>query len=91
MVGFIGLKRASVKDSWGNYGLMLGAFAMSLMLLSRALETIALSTAYAVWAGIGTLGAAGLVIILYRESVSPLRIVAMLGVIGCIIGLRLTA
>ncbi|GKU79421.1 QacE family quaternary ammonium compound efflux SMR transporter [Paenibacillus sp. L3-i20] len=89
MIGFIGLKRSSERETWGNYLLMLGAFAVSLTLLSMALETLALSVAYTVWAGIGTVGAVTLGILLYKEPISPMRIISIVGIITCIIALRL--
>jgi len=91
MIGFIGLKRSSERETWGNYFLMLGAFAVSLTLLSMAMQTITLSVAYAVWAGIGTIGAVSLGILLYNESASPMRIVSILGIIMCVIALRLAS
>ncbi|GAA0356633.1 DMT family transporter [Bacillus horti] len=91
IVGFIGLKRAAMKDSWLNYGLMMGAFVMSVLLLSQAIETLPLSLAYAVWAGIGTLGAGILGIVLYKEPVNFMRITAMIGIVLTVIALRLTS
>ena len=41
----------------GNFILLLGNFALSLTLLSYAMQTIAMSVAYAIWTGIGAIGA----------------------------------
>ena len=40
-----------------NFILLLGNFALSLTLLSYAMQTIAMSVAYAIWTGIGAIGA----------------------------------
>ncbi len=69
---------------------MLGAFGFSLALLSMALETIPLGVAYSIWTGIGTIGTAVVDILFFKERPSLLRIVCMAGIIGTVIGLRLT-
>ncbi|MEI0740075.1 SMR family transporter [Paenibacillus sp. JTLBN-2024] len=58
VIGFIMLKRTSVRDTWMNNLLMLGAFGASLGLLSFALQSVPLGVAYSVWTGIGTFGTA---------------------------------
>lgn len=67
------------------------ALAGSMFLLARATQTIPIGTAYAVWVGIGALGAVILGIFLFNEpaSVSRLLFVAMLVV--SLIGLKVTA
>ncbi|TVX91665.1 DMT family transporter [Paenibacillus agilis] len=90
MVGFIGLKRSAARDTWPNFILMMGSFAISLFFLSLALNTIPLGVAYSVWAGIGTLGAAVIGIWMYKESASLMRITALTGIVATIIALRLT-
>ena len=89
IVGVVGLKKVSEKGSWAAYITLISGFIISLSLLRMALEQIPLSIAYAVWTGIGTVGAAVIGIILYKESKSPLRIVCIVGIIAAIIGLRI--
>jgi hypothetical protein len=48
-------------------------------------------TAYAVWTGIGAVGAAVLGMFLFGESHAPMRIVSILLVVAGIAGLRFTA
>lgn len=90
VIGVIGIKRVSVKDNWQNNVLMIGAFIVSFSCLLQALETIPLSTGYAVWTGIGTVGAAIVGMAFFREPRNLLRIVCIIGIIGCVIGLKLT-
>ncbi len=60
-------------------------------LLGLALRTLPLSIAYAVWTGIGTVGAAAVAILLHGEPADAFRI-ACLGLIVCgIVGLKLAA
>lgn len=55
---------------------MLGAMLVSFGLLSLAMRTLPLGTAYAVWTGIGAVGAFVLGILLLGEQVSALRLIA---------------
>ena len=66
---------------------MLGSFA----LLAQAVKTLPLGTAYAVWTGIGALGALVVGIACFREPVTPTRLLfAALLLVG-IVGLKATA
>ena len=67
----------------------LGAIGVSLLLLSLALRGIPIGTAYAVWAGIGTVGTAVAGILFFSESTDLLRL-ASIGLIAAgIVGLTL--
>ena len=46
----------------------------SFLFLSQATKTLPLGTAYAIWTGIGALGAVIVGIVLFKESVTPARI-----------------
>ena len=64
---------------------------LSFVLLSQAMKSLPLGTAYGIWTGIGALGAIVAGIILFKESVSPVRLFfAALLLIG-IIGLKATS
>jgi quaternary ammonium compound-resistance protein SugE len=67
------------------------AMAASIYLLAQAMKELPLGTAYAVWTGIGAVGAAVLGMVLLGESAAPLRIISILLIILGIAGLRLTA
>ena len=75
---------------WPSVGTA-AAMAASFALLSQALRTIPIGTGYAVWTGIGAVGAAALGIVLFREPVSTLRLASIALVIAGIVGLRLSA
>ena len=62
---------------------------LSMGLLEYASRSIALGTAYAVWAGIGALGTAAVGIAVYGEAASLPRLLLLTGLIGCIVGLKL--
>ena len=64
---------------------------LSVVLLVLALRTLPGGTAYAVWTGIGTVGAALLGMILFQEPATAIRI-GCIGLIVCgIAGLKLFA
>ena len=61
----------------------------SLAMLTLALRTIALGTAYAIWAGIGTALVAAIGVVLFREPLSALRVGGVLCVIAGVVALHL--
>jgi len=67
------------------------AMAFSLWLLSIAMRTIPVGTAYAVWTGIGAIGVAILGMVLFGESRDILRLVCLFLIIAGIIGLKVVS
>jgi quaternary ammonium compound-resistance protein SugE len=67
------------------------AMVLSLFFLGQALRSLPLGTAYAVWTGIGAVGAAVLGIILFGDSKSVLRLVSIGLIMAGIAGLRISA
>ena len=60
----------------------LAAMGVSFALLSLAMRTLPLGTAYTVWTGIGAVGAFVVGVIVLGESANPLRIVAALMIVA---------
>ena len=71
--------------------LTITAMAISFFLLSTAMKTIPVGTAYAVWTGIGAVGVAVMGMILFGESRDILRIISLMMIVGGIIGLKLVS
>ncbi|HZI15149.1 MAG TPA: quaternary ammonium compound efflux SMR transporter SugE [Myxococcus sp.] len=71
--------------------LTLAAIIASMVLLSLAAKELPIGTAYAVWVGIGALGAAVLGIFLFREPATPLRIFFLSLLLVAIVGLKATS
>lgn len=67
------------------------AMALSMYLLAVAVRTLPVGTAYAVWTGIGALGAAAFGIILLGEPRNAWRIVSLALIVAGIAGLKLTS
>ena len=63
----------------------------SFLFLSQATKTLPLGTAYAIWTGIGALGAVIVGIVLFKESVIPARIFFVTLLLIGIIGLKITS
>jgi quaternary ammonium compound-resistance protein SugE len=68
-----------------------GTLVLSMYFLARAAQDLPIGTAYAVWVGIGAMGAAILGIFLFDEPVSPARIFFLILLLVAIIGLKITA
>ncbi|BEG79153.1 quaternary ammonium compound efflux SMR transporter SugE [Achromobacter xylosoxidans] len=68
-----------------------GGMLISFWLLALAMKTLPLGTAYAVWVGIGTVGAFVAGIILFDESISWLRIASVALIVVGLIGLKLSS
>jgi quaternary ammonium compound-resistance protein SugE len=58
--------------------------------LAYAMRGLPLGTAYAVWVGIGAALTAGYAMWSGQEPVSALRVLLLLGIVGCVIGLKVT-
>ena len=69
----------------------IAAMVISMALLSWAMKTLPVGTAYAVWTGIGAVGAAVTGIILLGESASPMLIASLACIVIGIFGLKMSA
>jgi len=67
------------------------AMAISFWLLSIAMKTIPVGTAYAVWTGIGAVGVAILGMLLLGESRDVMRVISLLLIVSGIVGLKLVS
>lgn len=69
----------------------LATMALSVFLLGLALKSLPLGTAYAMWTGIGAVGVAFMGVILFHESLDPMRLGAIGLIVLGIIGLKMGA
>ena len=67
----------------------LASMAVSVWLLGVAVRTLPVGTAYAVWTGIGAVGAATVGIVVYGEPATAVRAVCILLIVSGIVGLKL--
>lgn len=71
---------------------MLTALSMiaSVILLSLAMRTLPVGTAYAIWTGIGTVGAVALGILLFDEPLNATRVGCVALIVAGMVGLKLS-
>lgn len=75
---------------WPTVG-TLAAMAVSFWLLSAAMRSLPIGTAYAVWVGVGAVGTVALGIVLFDEPANAARIISVLLVVAGIVGLKLSS
>lgn len=63
---------------------------LSLAGLGRAMRTIPTGTAYAVWTGLGAVLTVAWAALTGSEPLTGVRVVLLVGIIGCVVGLKLT-
>ena len=71
--------------------LALIGLVLSFLFLSQATRVLPLGTAYAIWTGIGAVGAVVVGIVIFREPVTALRMVFVVLLLTGIIGLKATS
>jgi paired small multidrug resistance pump len=89
VVGVIAMNRLQKKKDKQSMLLLAAGFTASFILLSLAMKSISMSTAYAIWTAIGTVGGVLIGMIFYRESHQFRRIFFLCLVVGSVIGLKL--
>lgn len=67
------------------------AMMASVFLLANAMKTLPVGTAYAIWTGIGAVGAAIMGIFLFGESTNIMRILSLCLIVAGILGLKLSS
>ena len=68
----------------------LAALTVSMAGLAFAMRTLPTGTAYAVWVGVGASLTVAFGIVTGSESAGPARIALLIGLVGCVAGLKLT-
>lgn len=89
VLGVIGIKGITDRKGPKAYLLMCFAFVGSFSLLSYAMSSLSMGTAYAVWTGIGTVGSAIVGMTLYNEPKELKRILFISMILAAAIGLKL--
>ena len=70
---------------------VVGSLAGSVAFLSLALRALPVTTAYAVWVGVGAAGTALACAVVYGEKLSPAQYGFLLLLVGAVIGLKITS
>ncbi|CDG46979.1 quaternary ammonium compound efflux SMR transporter SugE [Serratia symbiotica] len=69
----------------------IAAMVISMLLLAHAMKTLPTGTAYAVWTGIGAVGAAIMRMVLLGESTNIARIISLCLIVIGILGLKFSS
>ena len=67
------------------------AMIASFVVLSLAMKSLPLGTAYTIWTGIGAVGAFVLGVVVLGEAATPLRVVSAALILAGIVGLKLAS
>lgn len=89
IVWAIGLKYAEGFTKPVPSAITIAAMAASMWLLAQAARELPIGTAYAVWTGIGAVGAALLGMMLFNESANVARLACIALIVVGIVGLKL--
>lgn len=68
-----------------------GTLVISMVLLGWSVRTLPIGTAYAVWTGIGAVGAAIAGLMLFGESANPMRLACIALIVAGVVGLKLSS
>ena len=66
------------------------ALVASMAGLAYAMRGLPIGTAYAVWVGIGAALTAGYAMATGQEPATVVRVLLLAGIVGCVVGLKLT-
>ena len=87
----IGLKLSAGFSRFWPSVFTVAAMAASLGLLGLALKTLPVSTAYAIWTGIGAVGTAAIGILVLGETATAMKLGGIAMIAGGIILLKMSA
>jgi paired small multidrug resistance pump len=88
VAGVAAISRFNQHKSWLNALFLISGFGISFILLSFAMQTISMGTAYAVWTGIGTVGSTLYGILFLGEPAGWKRVLFISMIISATIGLK---
>ncbi|MFD1957720.1 DMT family transporter [Paenibacillus thailandensis] len=88
MGGVAMMNKVNRELSWKTVGGLIACFALSFLLLSYAMNSLPMGTAYAIWTGIGASGGAIVGMLAFGESKDWKRIACIVLVLGAAAGLK---
>lgn len=87
----VGLKYTDGFSRWIPSVFTVAALSASMFFLAKSVQVIPIGTAYAIWVGIGSLGAAIMGIFLFQEPAAPQRLFFLLLLLVSLVGLKFTS
>ncbi len=91
MLGVTFINQLHEKRNAASFFLLVISFSASFLFLALAMKSLPMGVAYAVWTGIGTIGAALLGMLFYGESKKASRLFCIGLVLAATIGLKLVS
>ncbi|OSQ38794.1 DMT family transporter [Thalassospira mesophila] len=88
VAGTVSLKFSDGFSDWRFTTLTLALYGISFWMLSITLRTLPVSTAYAIWSGLGTAAIALIGMMFFKEPVTLIKGVFLLMIIGGVAGLN---
>lgn len=85
------LSRSDGFSRWLPTSIFAVAAIASMVGLGYALRTLPVGTAYAIWTAIGAAGTVIYAMLTGAEAVSVLKLVCLVGIVACVIGLKLAS
>jgi paired small multidrug resistance pump len=89
VVGVVGMNQIIRHKNVQSYILFIVGIVLSFGLLSQAMQSLPMGTAYAVWTGIGTVGGTIAGMLFYGESKDWRRILFITMILVAAVGLKL--
>ncbi|MEC1645114.1 DMT family transporter [Bacillus velezensis] len=89
VIGVSAINRFVIRKDIKSICVLIVAFTLSFFFLSQAMTSIPMGTAYAIWTGIGTVGAALVGMFIYGEPKEWRRILFISMILCAAIGLKL--
>ena len=89
VVWALALKQSEGFTHLGANAVTIVSLIASLVLLSLAMRTLPLGTAYTVWTGIGAVGAFAVGVVVLGEAATPLRITAAALIVTGLVAMKL--
>lgn len=89
IIGVIGIKGLSSGKGKMYFLLMGVSFLLSFSLLSYAMQSLSMGTAYAVWTGIGTVGSTIVGMFIFGEPKEARRVLFIAMILCSAVGLKL--
>lgn len=88
LIGVTGLTKYSKEKTFISFMLYFGGFGFSFYFLYQSFMFLQVSTAYAVWIGIGTAGAVVINMLFFNESKNFAKIVSVILIVIGVVGLK---
>lgn len=82
------MKYFAIKGGIEGYLFMIFFISCSYFALSKAITKIPISTAYAIWEGIGLIGTAFIAWLIFNETMSTLKLIALLVILSGLIMIK---